>query len=141
MALNKATITLPLLKRAALEGAGAPDSEATWTPNTDVYLADTGLVVTVELAGLRREDLELTVEGNQLRVSGVRRDGCRSGRCRFIAMEINYGAFETRVEIPPGFDLARAKAAYQNGFLRIEVPPAAAGAPLSFSLPVQNGEV
>lgn len=97
-------------------------TESYWIPNTDVYACDAGLVVKVELAGIRREDLELVVEGNQLKISGQRPDGCRSSKCRFLVMEINYGAFETVIELPAGYDLSRARAAYQNGFLRIDVP-------------------
>jgi HSP20 family molecular chaperone IbpA len=37
-------------------------------------------------------------------------------------MEINYGPFESVLELPPGYDLSLAKAAYLNGFLRIDVP-------------------
>ena len=48
-----------------------------WIPNTDVYATDDGLVVKVELAGMRREDLELAVEGNRLLITGQRPDGCR----------------------------------------------------------------
>jgi HSP20 family protein len=80
------------------------------------------VVIKVELAGMRREDLELTVEGNQLRISGHRHDCCRTGSCRFVLMEINYGPFESLIELPPGYDLGGAKASYQNGFLRIDVP-------------------
>jgi HSP20 family protein len=122
MALNKTTVTLPFLKRSLLETADDLRSAGTWTPNTDVYVTETGLVVKVELSGMRKEDLDLTVEASQLRVAGVRRDGCRAAQCRFVAMEINYGPFETVVEVPPGYELASAKAAYQNGFLRIDVP-------------------
>jgi HSP20 family protein len=93
-----------------------------WSPNTDVYLMDGGVVIKVELAGMRREDLELTVEGNRLKISGQRPDGCRPSKCSFIVMEINYGAFESVIELPEGYDLNQAKAAYQNGFLRIDVP-------------------
>ena len=41
-------------------------------------------------------------------------------------MEINYGPFESVLELPPnsGYDLSQAKAAYLNGFLRIDVPVA-----------------
>ena len=45
-----------------------------WVPLTDVYLSDGGIVIKVELAGMRREDLELTVEGNHLKISGQRPD-------------------------------------------------------------------
>lgn len=96
-----------------------------WVPNTDVYVTDAGLVVKVELAGMRSEHLEITVEGNRLRISGNRPDGCRAAKCSFLVMEINYGPFESVLEVPPGYDLSQAKAAYLNGFLRIDVPVAA----------------
>ena len=37
-------------------------------------------------------------------------------------MEINYGPFECVLDLPQGYDLNQAKAAYLNGFLRIDVP-------------------
>jgi HSP20 family protein len=98
------------------------EPETHWVPNTDVYVADTGVVIKVELAGMQRENLELVIEGNRLKISGQRGDGCRTGQCKFLVMEINYGAFESLIELPPGYDLNQAKAAYQNGFLRIDVP-------------------
>ena len=99
-------------------------SETYWIPNTDVYTTDTGVVIKVELAGIRREDLELTAEGNRLTISGFRPDCCRAAnaKCKFLVMEINYGAFESIIELPQGFDLSLARAAHQNGFLRIDVP-------------------
>lgn len=97
-------------------------ARAHWMPNTDVYSTDSGLVVKVELAGMRNEHLEITVEGNRLRISGNRADGCRAAKCSFLVMEINYGPFESVLELPPGYDLSEAKAAYLNGFLRIDVP-------------------
>jgi len=91
-------------------------------PNTDVYTTDSGLVVKVELAGMRSEHLEITVEGNRLRITGNRPDGCRAAKCSFLVMEISYGPFESLLELPSGYDLSQAKAAYLNGFLRIDVP-------------------
>ena len=100
------------------EGSG----ETYWVPNTDVYVCEDGLVIKVELAGMRREDLELIVESNRLKIRGYRPDGCRAPKCKFLVMEINYGAFATVIELPKGYDLSQARAAYQNGFLRIDVP-------------------
>jgi HSP20 family protein len=85
-------------------------------------VTDGGLVIKVELAGMRSDHLEIIVEGNQLRISGTRPDGCRAPKCSFLVMEINYGPFESVLELPPGYDLSQAKAAYLNGFLRIDVP-------------------
>jgi HSP20 family protein len=97
---------------------------AHWVPNTDMYTTDEGLVIKVELAGMRSENLQITVEGGRLLISGQRPDGCRAAKFNFLVMEINYGSFEKVLEIPPAFDLSQAKASYLNGFLRIDVPQA-----------------
>jgi HSP20 family protein len=119
MAMCKVSSSVHFVTRSA----GGPGSgKAHWVPNTDVYSTDNGLVVKVELAGMRSDNLEITVEGHRLRISGNRPDGCRAPKCSFLVMEINYGPFESVLELPPGFDLSQAKAAYLNGFLRIDVP-------------------
>ena len=120
MAMCKVSSTVHFVTRSA---AGRESSaSAHWVPNTDVYATDSGLVIKVELAGMRSEHLEITVEGNRLRISGTRPDGCRAPKASFLVMEINYGPFESVLELPPGYDLGQAKAAYLNGFLRIDVP-------------------
>ena len=98
------------------------EHETHWVPNTDVYVTDGAMIIKVELAGMQRENLELTIDGPRLRIRGQRPDGCRPPQCKFLIMEINYGAFESVIEVPEGYDLSRAKAAYQNGFLRVDVP-------------------
>ena len=128
----KVSSTLHFSKRSH----SSKETEAHWIPNTDVYVMDGGLVIKVELAGMRREDLELTIEENRLRISGQRPDGCRSPKCKFLVMEINYGAFESVIELPAGYDLTQAKAAYQNGFLRIDVPVVADSLPKRLSVQI-----
>ena len=120
----KVSSSLHFLKTPA-HAAQEGDSETGWVPNTDVYATDNGLVVKVELAGMRSENLEITVENNRLRIAGNRPDGCRAAKAHFLVMEINYGPFESMLEVPPGYDLSQAKATYLNGFLRIDVPLAA----------------
>ena len=94
-----------------------------WKPNADVFVTEGRLVIKVELAGMRREDLELCMDGQVLIVSGKRPDGCREGKCKFQVMEIDYGTFERELPVPPEFDLSQAQAVYQNGFLRVDIPP------------------
>ncbi len=120
----KANSSLYYFKNSAGGGGGEVTAESRWAPNTDVYTSEGILVVKVELAGMRREDLELAVEGNRLIISGNRPDGCRAPKCTFLVMEINYGSFESVIELPPGYDLSQSKASYQNGFLRVDVPQA-----------------
>jgi len=87
---------------------------------------------------MRREDLEITVENQQLRISGHRSDGCRTGKCSFVVMEISYGPFETILDLPVGYDLTRASASYQNGFLRIDVPVQSHSHPKSVSISISE---
>src|SRR2546427_2508910 len=120
MAMCKVSSSLFVTR--SVTGGREGSHRAHWVPNTDVYATDSGLVIKVELAGMRSEHLEITVEGSRLRISGTRPDGCRAPKCSFLVMEINYGPFESVLELPQGYDLGQAKAAYLNGFLRIDVP-------------------
>jgi HSP20 family protein len=121
MAMCKVSSSVHFLTRSAA-GTQTGEYGAHWVPNTDVYETDNGLVVKVELAGMRSEHLEITVEGSRMRIAGNRPDGCRAAKCSFLVMEINYGPFESLLELPATYDLSQAKAAYLNGFLRIDVP-------------------
>src|SRR5438105_14634054 len=133
----KVNSSLYYVQKASATGRQYASGQTHWIPNTDVYVTERQLVIKVELAGMRREDLELTVEGNRLMISGQRPDGGRGAKCKFLVMEINYGSFECVIEIPEGYDLGQAKAAYQNGFLRVEVPQAVP-VPKNFFVPVSE---
>ncbi len=123
MAMCKVSSSVHFVTRS-VTGSQSDTYRTHWVPNTDVYATDNGLVVKVELAGMRSEHLEITVEGNRMRITGNRPDGCRAAKCSFLVMEISYGPFESVLELPAGYDLSQAKAAYLNGFLRIDVPVA-----------------
>ena len=116
--MSKVSSPMPYVKRSQAPS----DGDTHWTPNTDVYVTEDGLVMKVELAGMRKEDLQLVIEGRKVKISGHRPDGCRAPKCKFLVMEINYGAFESVIELPEGYNLLKARASYQNGFLRIDVP-------------------
>jgi HSP20 family protein len=109
-------------QRAPASNRNEPARNTHWVPNTDVFVTEGSLVINVELAGLRREDLELSFDGNRLRISGQRPDICRPGKCKFLVMEIHYGPFECVIEVPSGYDLTQARAIYQSGFLRVDIP-------------------
>ena len=136
MAMCKISSPVHFVTRSAGPHEGA--AKAQWVPNTDVYSTDHGLVIKVELAGMRSENLEITVEGQRLRICGSRPDGCRAPKCSFLVMEINYGPFESVLELPSGYDLSQAKATYVNGFLRIDVPMAQAQTKTS-RVPIAEG--
>lgn len=137
MAMCKVSSSVHFATRSSIPGGREGSARANWVPNTDVYSTDSGLVIKVELAGMRSDHLEITVEGNRLRITGTRPDGCRASKASFLVMEINYGPFESVLELPGGYDLSQAKAAYLNGFLRIDVPVAQ---PKSSKVPIAEGD-
>ncbi len=99
-------------------------SHSAWTPNTDVYESEDSLYVKTEIAGIEKEDVEITLSDRLLLVRGYRKDPCRQHRCSFRQMEIDYGYFERRIVIPRSVDGSRARAQFHNGFLCIQLPKA-----------------
>ena len=140
MAVTKVSSTVHFVsRRSAVSGRGSSAS-GHWVPNTDVYTTDTGLVVKVELPGMKSENLEITIEeGSRLRIAGNRPDACRAHKCSFLVMEISYGPFETEIDLPNGYDLTQAKAVYVNGFLRIDVPAAQPAHSKTTKVPIADG--
>ncbi len=100
----------------------ALSSHSVWSPNTDVYETPESVVVKMEIAGISREDLDVTLNDRVLLVRGHRKDPCRQRRCSFRQMEIDYGHFERRIVIPRSVDGGRVRAQFHNGFLHIELP-------------------
>lgn len=100
------------------EVAGAPQ----WMPSADVFETPERWVVKMEVAGINREDVEITLDDRTLVVRGYRPDPCRTGQCKFRQLEIDYGKFERRFIIPKSVDAERVTASYRNGFLVIELP-------------------
>ncbi len=93
-----------------------------WQPAVDVFETETAVVVRFEIAGVRKANLRVTVDGDLLRVSGVRKPTAEGGVRRLHQMEIAFGPFERslRIEIP--FDNGGVAAHLEDGFLRITLP-------------------
>lgn len=90
-----------------------------WQPDIDVFETEHQIVVRVELAGVRSQDLRVTVDGNLLRISGVRAPGDAAQVKRLHQMEIASGPFERRVHVPVAFERDRVSAHLADGFLTI----------------------
>lgn len=93
-----------------------------WSPPTDVYETESAYVVRVEIAGMREQDFEITVEDNFILVSGSRPD--IPERRAYQQMEIRFGKFETAVGLPGPIDLEASRAEYVEGFLTVKLPKA-----------------
>ena len=94
-----------------------------WHPATDVCETDDAIVVRVEVAGVRPEDIEVVLEDEQLlTVRGMRRDSMADKRRGYHQMEIHYGMFQRHVYIPKAVNAEGARARYEQGFLEIMLP-------------------
>jgi len=92
-----------------------------WRPATDVYETEEEFVVRMDLAGIRKQDVSVMLEGDRLLVRGIRRDTIPPGRKHFHKMEIVVGPFERCIPVPADCDRERAEASYRDGFLEIRL--------------------
>ena len=88
-----------------------------WCPAADVYRTDQGWIVKVDLAGIRAEDIEITLDGRLLRISGSRRDGTCGEGVSHYQLEITYSRFEKMIQFPRSIDHSTIEQDYRDGLL------------------------
>ena len=93
-----------------------------WQPDADVFETDRDVRVRIEIAGISSGDLRVAVDGQVLRVRGVRRAPEGEEVRRLHQMEIASGPFERRVRIPVPFERERVTAHLADGFLTVTLP-------------------
>ncbi len=91
-----------------------------WRPSTDVYETEENVIVKMEIAGMRDEDLEVTIQDSLLLISGSRSDSTE--RKAYHQMEIPFGKFSLGIELPVRVNIDTATADYKDGFLTIQLP-------------------
>ena len=101
---------------------GMFSAQDTWRPPTDVYETASGLVVKMELAGMREEDIEVVLDEKTLLVSGFRPDNRPPERISYYQMGVNYGQFRLQIFLPWPVDKDAVTANYEDGFLEIHLP-------------------
>jgi HSP20 family protein len=92
-----------------------------WQPQVDIYRTPEGWVVKMDLAGVRPQDVSITVSGSQLRISGVRHDRIVEQGWSHYAMEIAYDRFERTLALPCDLELARITVEGRDGMLLLRV--------------------
>jgi HSP20 family protein len=92
-----------------------------WQPLIDVYRTSNGWLIKYELAGVRPEDVSLTVEGRCLTLHGSRRDCSIKEGCCHYRMEISYSHFERTVELPDNLERVRLTSEFWHGMLLVRL--------------------
>jgi len=100
---------------------GAEMGKGVWQPPTDVYRTRDGWLVKFDLAGVRPEDVELSITGSRLTVRGSRRDWCQEEGCRHYLMEIAYSEFERSIVLPTDLGTAHIQTEYRYGLLLVRI--------------------
>lgn len=94
-----------------------------WSPPADVFVAGGKVVVRFDVAGVPREDIDLTYDGGELRVSGTRLEREDEQKESYWQMEIPHGPFERTVKIPMPVNADRIEeAVLRDGILEVKLP-------------------
>lgn len=99
----------------------APAANRLWRPFTDVWEDGNEVIVVIELAGVKAEDVALTLTNGVLTVRGERRPLPMGENTCFRNMEMSMGRFERLIHLPETIDPERIKAAYKEGLLEIRI--------------------
>jgi HSP20 family protein len=96
-------------------------SKGKWTPDTDIYEVEDGLMIIVDIAGVKKEEIQIVLEGQVLTVSGTRKEPsiCKKHIHR---LEIDFGQFERSFKIPYSINPDKVEARYEDGFLYLWLP-------------------
>jgi HSP20 family protein len=95
-----------------------------WQPALNAFRCEKGIRICVDLAGVDRSEIDLTIEGQRLFIRGEREapEPAQEKGLQMMAMEIDYGPFERELRLPDEVDLDRIHAEQRNGMLWIELP-------------------
>ncbi|HMF20269.1 MAG TPA: Hsp20/alpha crystallin family protein [Gemmataceae bacterium] len=104
-----------LAPSAGMTGEGA------WQPSADIYRTSHGWLVKFDLAGVRPEDVQLSVEDGRLVIRGMRRDRIIEEGCYCYHLEISYSHFERSLALPCDLEGADIVAEHREGMLLVRI--------------------
>ncbi|UCG51265.1 MAG: Hsp20/alpha crystallin family protein [Candidatus Latescibacterota bacterium] len=92
-----------------------------WIPPADVYETETEFVVTMDIAGMDRNDISVFTDGKVITIRGVRSEVAPKGQKVFHKMEIRVGPFQRHIEVPVPVDSHNIHTDYSNGLLEVRL--------------------
>jgi len=95
---------------------------AMFMPDIEIKETKDSYNLTLDLPGVREQELDVSITGNRLTVSGKREEEQREEGDRFFAYERSYGAFSRAFVLPEGVDSDQIKADLRDGVLQLSVP-------------------
>ena len=107
-----------------------------WTPALDLYQTNDDVVAVIELPGMRKEDIEISLHDGMLTISGERKDETaeseKNGRTeRFV------GKFRRSITLPTRVDAGKVSATYKDGILTVTLPKAEEAKPKKVEVTIE----
>jgi HSP20 family protein len=102
----------------------ASGRSSAWAPALDISERKDAYLVTVELPGLKPEDLDITMEDGLLTIQGERQFTSESSEQQFHRVERRYGAFRRSITLPAHVTAEGIQASFEDGVLQILIPKA-----------------
>jgi len=96
--------------------------ERRFVPAIDVVEDDDAVILTAEVPGLSRDDLDVTVEDGVLTLKGEKKEEESTRQANYHRVERRYGRFERRIRLPEYVDADKIDASYKDGVLRLRMP-------------------
>ena len=93
-----------------------------WTPALDLYEDKDNLYVNVEVPGMKREEMDVSLHGGSLSISGERKSEQKHEDAEVYRAERFFGRFQRTVTLPTPVAADRVKAQYKDGILTITLP-------------------
>lgn len=112
----------------ALESSRATNGGQSWSPAVDVVETETEIVLHAELPGVKKEEIEVQLEGDTLLIRGERSALPNSGEENFHRIERRYGRFARTFQFEMPINGAQVEATYENGVLQVRLPKVASRA-------------
>lgn len=91
----------------------------------DLYETDDSVVVTASLPGVKADDVQVSVTGNQLSIKGETKSEHEEKEANFYRQERYYGTFQRTLTLPARVEADKADANFEDGVLKLELPKAA----------------
>lgn len=93
-----------------------------WEPNIDVYEDKDKITVKAEVPGMKKEDIEVSVEGDMLTIAGERKEEHEENKGEAYRSERYFGRFERTISLSEAVDPGKVQANYKDGVLTITLP-------------------
>lgn len=103
-------------------------------PRFDIREQDDAWVIEADMPGVKEEDVEVTVSGNQLTVSGRRESKVDEERENYHLVERSHGSFHRTFTLPSEVDIDNANASLDGGVLVLSIPKRPEAKPRKISL-------